>query len=186
VRWAPNQVKPPSVLTQSNLHPSAHQVLICVVWVRYTAITAETITLIDTTLSAHDPSHPTPHTATSTLAEKVESACLSLETLIAEFEIERHMKAANTPDPIRCLLADHLMNIYAVIIGMKRLANPPDSPVDATTLRAARKVVSTLLDFETDPMLPRPDEMFVQYVSLLLLLLLLLLLSPSPLCNPPN
>jgi hypothetical protein len=138
--------------------------MICVIWIRYTVITAETIALIDTTLSAQDASHPDPRT-TSTLSQDVETACLNLETLITEFEIERHMKAANTPDPVRCLFADHLMNICAVIIGMKRLANPPDSPVDATTLRAARKVVSTLLDLGTDPTLPGPDEMFVQYVS---------------------
>jgi hypothetical protein len=138
--------------------------MICVIWIRYTVITAETIALIDTTLSTQDASHRDPRT-TSTLSQDVETACLRLEALITEFEIERHMKAATTPYPIRCLLADHLMNIYAVIIGMKRLANPSDSPVDATTLRAARKVVSTLLDFETDPTLPGPDEMFVQYVS---------------------
>jgi hypothetical protein len=136
--------------------------MICVIWIRYTVITAETIALIDTTLFAQNTPNPDSHTATSMLSQDVETACLRLEALITEFEIERHMKAATTPYPIRCLLADHLMNIYAVIIGMKRLANPSDSPVDATTLRAARKVVSTLLDFETDPTLPGPDEMFVQ------------------------
>ena len=52
--------------------------------------------------------------------------------------------------PVRCLVADHLMNIYAIIIGLKRLANRIDgsNTIDSVTVRAARKVVSTLLDFE--------------------------------------
>ncbi|UPX11036.1 uncharacterized protein EKO05_0001662 [Ascochyta rabiei] len=43
------------------------------------------------------------------------------------------------------------MNIYAFIIGLKRLANRLDKidTVDSLSVRAARKVVSTSLDFET-------------------------------------
>ena len=52
--------------------------------------------------------------------------------------------------PLRCLIADHIMNVNAIIIGLKRLANQIDNTclVDNMTVRAARKVVSTLLDFE--------------------------------------
>lgn len=52
--------------------------------------------------------------------------------------------------PLRCLIADHIMNIHATIIGLKRLANRIDNinMVDNMTVRAARKVVGTLLDFE--------------------------------------
>ncbi|KAJ4352738.1 hypothetical protein N0V95_004010 [Ascochyta clinopodiicola] len=49
---------------------------------------------------------------------------------------------------LRCLVADHVMNIYAFIIGLKRLETRLNS-VDPLSVRAARKVVSTLLDFET-------------------------------------
>jgi hypothetical protein len=52
--------------------------------------------------------------------------------------------------PLRCLIADHIMNMCAVIIGLKRLANRIDGThiVDAMTVRAARKLVRTLLEFE--------------------------------------
>jgi hypothetical protein len=160
--------------------------MITVLWIRYTVMTAETLNFIDSVLDAQDPAgHPA---ADMTISQKVDDFCTGLEALVVEFEMERHMKAPNTPDPIRCLFADHLMNIYAVIIGMKRLTNPPDAaaPVDPTTLRAARKVVSTLLDFETDPALPGPEEVFIQYVTSHTPSPPPSFSSPSPFTNPPT
>lgn len=68
---------------------------------------------------------------------------------MVEWKMEAIMTDTTVKLPIRCTVADHVMNIYAFIVGLKRLANRVDkiNTVDAVTLRAARKVVGTLLDF---------------------------------------
>lgn len=73
-----------------------------------------------------------------------------------EFKMEEQMNAVDITSEMRCLIADHTMNIYAIIIGVKRFVKVPDQrpTIDTITVRAARKVVQIILDFDTDPSLP--------------------------------
>ena len=142
------------------MHPSAYQVTVAVVWVRYTLLTAEMINFIDNNAS---------HDRDEVVAQKVDDFCLQLEALMVEFKLEALMNAKDTTTSFRCLLADHIMNIYAVIIGMKRLVKGTvqGRQVDAVTVRAARKVVSIILEFNTDANLPdETKSVFDQYVSI--------------------
>lgn len=86
----------------------------------------------------------------SNVSQKVDDCCAQLEALVAEWNMEPTLADLTCRLPLRCLVADHVMNIYAIIIGLKRLANRIDGTniIDSMTVRAARKVVSTLLDFE--------------------------------------
>ncbi|KAF1841025.1 uncharacterized protein K460DRAFT_371020 [Cucurbitaria berberidis CBS 394.84] len=144
VRWSPNKVRAPALFHTNNMHPSAPQVIVTVVWVRYTLMTAEMINFIDNNAS---------HNRDEVIAQKVDDFCLQLEELMAEFKLESLMDAKETTTNFRCLLADHIMNVYAIIIGMQRMVKTTvqGRPVNAITVRAARKVVSIILDFNTGP-----------------------------------
>ncbi|XPS74883.1 hypothetical protein M3J09_006996 [Ascochyta lentis] len=139
LRWTPKSVKPPSVMTTRNLHLTATQVMLACVWTSYTARVIETITYIDST--EHQGSG---------VSQRVDECCCRLEALVVEWRMEAILADPASSFPLRCLIADHVMNIYAFIIGLKRLANRLDKidTVDLMTVRAARKVVSTLLEFE--------------------------------------
>lgn len=115
-----------------------------VVWTRYTLMTAEMLNEFDNNLS---------HERDSEIRQHVDDFCIKLENLIAEWKMESIIRDNDIPQTLRYLVADHVMNIYAIIIGAKRLIKPaPDSsPVDAITLRAARKVAQITLDFTIDP-----------------------------------
>ncbi|CAO2650629.1 Nn.00g019210.m01.CDS01 [Neocucurbitaria sp. VM-36] len=147
VRWSPKKVRPPALFHVSNMHPSAHQVTVTVVWVRYTLMTAEMINFIDNN-SSHD--------RNEIVAQRVDEFCLQLEALMVEFNLEPLMHANDTTNSFRCLLADHIMNIYAIIIGIKRLVKRTvqGRHVDAVAVRAARKVVSIILGFNSHTDLP--------------------------------
>lgn len=84
------------------------------------------------------------------VSQKVEECCNNIEASVKEWKMEAVMADPDVKFSLRCLIADHIMNIYAVIVGLKRLANRVDntSTLDAMTVRAARKVVRTLLGFE--------------------------------------
>jgi hypothetical protein len=103
------------------------------------ARTVEMINYIDS-IEHHDAS----------VSQKVEECCIRMEALVTEWKMEAILGDPASPLPLRCLVADHIMNIFAVIIGLKRLANRVANThtVDTMTVRAARKVVSTLLEFE--------------------------------------
>ena len=75
-----------------------------------------------------------------------------MEALVFEWRMEAVLADTTIRLPLRCLVADHVMNIYAVIVGLKRLANRvyKVTAVDEMTVRAARKVVGTLLEFEQE------------------------------------
>lgn len=90
------------------------------------------------------------------VAQKVDKLCLDLEELMAEFKMEEQMRAAETEHEMRCLLADHIMNVYAIVIGIKRYVKVPGQQpaIDTITVRAARKVVKIILEFDTDSKLP--------------------------------
>ncbi|KAF2131498.1 hypothetical protein P153DRAFT_365077 [Dothidotthia symphoricarpi CBS 119687] len=156
--WSPNKVRPPAVFTHRNVHPSASQVMIAVVWVQYTLRTVKIINYLD--------SHGLEHCDTS-VVQKVNDFCTQLEDLMAEWDMEARMKAESSSHALRCLIADHIMNIYAIIIGIKRLARPTDPAiVHPIILRAARKMVATLLYFEGIPALPDTTKFtFAHFIS---------------------
>ncbi|KAI4641726.1 hypothetical protein J4E93_007824 [Alternaria ventricosa] len=142
LRWSPNKVRPPLIFRPDNMHPSALHTTISVVWVRYTLLTVQAIGYID--------EHP-PHDRNSCV-QKADEACSQMEDLISEWRLEEVMNAKDTTDDVRCLLADHIMNIYATIIGIQRLVQQHRTrpgPKDIT-LRAARRVLSIILDFYAD------------------------------------
>ncbi|KAL5351697.1 hypothetical protein ACLOAV_003557 [Pseudogymnoascus australis] len=144
VRWAPNKVRPPAVFRPGNMHPSASQAMLLVVWVRYTVMTAEMLNEVDNNHT---------HERDGGIQQQIDDFCIKLEDLIAEWKMESIIIDNDVPRTLRYLTADHVMNIYAIMIGMKRLIKPVpnSSPVDAITLRAARKVAQITLDFTIGP-----------------------------------
>lgn len=101
------------------------------------------------------------------IQQKVDDFCMKLENMIAEWKMESIIRDNDVPETLRYLIADHVMNIYAVIIGMRRLIKPVpnSSPVDDITLRAARKVAEITLDFTTDPARTETTKpVYYQYV----------------------
>jgi hypothetical protein len=99
VRWVPNKVRPPAIFSSNNMHPSASQVTISVVWVRYTHLTVEMLNFID---------NYSPDSLDGSLTHKVDEFCIQLEQLMIEWKLEALMSAADTPVDYRCLLADHV------------------------------------------------------------------------------
>lgn len=103
------------------------------------------------------------------VSPKVDECCKKMEALVSEWRMEAVLADSTVRLPHRCLVADHIMNIYAVIVGLKRLANRVDNivTVDEMTVRAARKVVNTLLEFDqegglADRSKPDPVDYFCQ------------------------
>lgn len=104
------------------------------------------------------------------VSQKVDECCRHIEALVIDWRMEAILSDPATTLSVRCLVADHVMNMYAFIIGLKRLANRVDNinTVDTMTVRAARKIVSTLLDFDLagvvgDGTKPSPSKyIFVQ------------------------
>ena len=129
--------------------------MLACVWTSYTAKTVELINFIDSTDRQSG-------SGNVSVTAKTDECCRELEALVADWKMEAILTDATIKLPIRCLVADHIMNIYAVIVGLKRLANRVDkiNTVDAITLRAARKVVGTLLDFEQDSGLGRQEKTY--------------------------
>jgi hypothetical protein len=77
------------------------------------------------------------------------------------------MANPKTSPVLSWLYADHIMNIYASIVGIRRLARCSSEPqvVDSVTLRAARQVINIILNF--DWATADPDQnyfIFFQYV----------------------
>ncbi len=89
----------------------------------------------------------------ASVSARVDECCANIEALVIDWKMDSILQDPMTPLTVRCLVADHYMNIHALIIGLKRLANRTDNThhVDAMTVRAARKVVNTLLEFEASP-----------------------------------
>ncbi|KAF2833134.1 hypothetical protein CC86DRAFT_310811 [Ophiobolus disseminans] len=144
VRWVPNKVRPPAVMRSGNMHPSVHQVTMFVVWIRYTLMTAEMLNDID---------NCPPTDRNGVIQEKVDDFCVGLENLMVEWKLDSIMKDMSQGELLRYLIADHVMNMYAIIIGFQRLVRPAStsSPIDAIALRAARKVAQITLDFTVEP-----------------------------------
>jgi hypothetical protein len=121
------------------------QIAISVVWIRYTLLTAEMINEIDSCMNIEQD---------AVIQQKVDSFCIQLEDLLSEWKLESTLTDHNTTDALRFLLADHVMAVYAIIIGIRRLVRPAGNLhfIDATTLRAARKVARYTHDFTIAPL----------------------------------
>jgi len=146
LQYVPNKVRPPLLFRSDNMHPSALNVIMSAVWIRYTLLTVEMISYVD--------SHQTPD-QDETVSQKIDETCLQMEALMDEWKLHEMMNAADTSEEVRCLVADHIMNIYATIIGLQRLvrhhqARPGSKDI---ALRAARRVLNTILDFYNTPSL---------------------------------
>jgi hypothetical protein len=98
LRWSPNKVRPPLLFRPDNMQPSALHVTISVVWVRYTLLTVELISYID--------SRP-PHDQYS-CSQKADEYCAQMEEIIVEWRLEELMNGKGAADDVRCLIADHV------------------------------------------------------------------------------
>jgi hypothetical protein len=103
------------------------------------------------------------------LEQKVNHFCTQLEELIAEWKLEELMRSNSVPVNLRYLIADHVMNIYAIVIGIQRLlrkVGTSSQTVDGMTLRAARKVTRITLEFSVGAEQGEPAYFgCIQYVS---------------------
>jgi hypothetical protein len=142
VRWVPRRVRPPHVLRTENLHPPASSVVISVVWIRYTLLTAEIINEIDDCKNIEQD---------ESIQQKVEEYSTRMQEVIEDWKLESIMREGENND-LKYLVADHVMTMYAIIIGVRRLVRRPRSPksVDTVSLNAARKVAEFVLDFSVD------------------------------------
>lgn len=140
------------------MHPSVSQVMLAVVWLRYTVLTAEILNEID------DPANPPQQ---HNLTRKLDDYCNSLQELMEEWKLESIMQT-DPSEALRYLIADHVMTIYSFIIGVRRLVKrSADSPrVDMVTLGAARKVVRYAIEFTIEDMpTKKAQSVCLQYVS---------------------
>ena len=130
-------------MTSNRMHPTARYVMVVVVWVRYILLTAEAVDLIDKT-------HP--GNRDSNFNQKIDDYCKQLEDVLLDWKLEAEMRSAETPIKHRVLMADHVMNLYAMIVGIRRLMRSPThtNEVDNIALCAARKVVELTLYLTTD------------------------------------
>lgn len=154
LRWTSERdVKlPPLFMGNVNVH--APQVLVYVVSLKYAALTAELFNMLDKKPFAEQDEE---------VHRKVDEYCEQLEELITEWDLEPLTKSSSQP-----IYADHLMNICASIIAVKRLIRSSSSsqPIDAITLRAARKVISTLLRYTAMAIMPNEDGIvFIHFIS---------------------
>ncbi|KNG51276.1 hypothetical protein TW65_01291 [Stemphylium lycopersici] len=145
------KVRPPLIFRANNMHPSAMNVTVSVVWVRYNTLTDNMVTYIENHASEG---------REDDLRKKTDECCKELEHIIAEWKLEQLMRSNETRDDHRCMLADHIMNVYANIIGIQRLAQTAVQRNSVQTvepssysLRAARKVSNIILEFHTHPTL---------------------------------
>lgn len=132
-------------MSPNNMAPSMLQITVVVFWIRYTSMTADMINKIDEHISEDR----------ADIEHQVDVFCHDLEALIADFNVESIITSKKHSQNTRFLVADHIMNVYAIVIGTKRRVRRPGAaqPVDEVTLRSARKVVDITMHFnaETSP-----------------------------------
>ncbi|KAF2681575.1 hypothetical protein K458DRAFT_76235 [Lentithecium fluviatile CBS 122367] len=159
IHYSPNNVKPPALFTPTNMRPKASQVVNSVVLIQSTVMTAEILNIID---------GASPRECEESLQSKVDKYCLETEELIADWNMEQILEAQCTTTTVRHVIADYIMSMYSISIGIKRLTRRPDQerPVDEITLRAARKVVDIVLRYAV-PMLTDEVNRFIsmQFVN---------------------
>ncbi|KAF2746452.1 hypothetical protein M011DRAFT_468543 [Sporormia fimetaria CBS 119925] len=141
IRWRPGRVKPPTLFTARDMNPSATQSIMYVVFLRYTIMTAEILDIIG---------DPTDKPRDTEVLQKVDDCCAQLEEIVREWNLLSLME--NSPKADSWLWADHIMGIYIIIIGIRRLVREPnhEHTADPITLRAARMVVSIILRFNDE------------------------------------
>ncbi|KAJ4986668.1 fungal specific transcription factor [Stagonosporopsis vannaccii] len=181
IRWNSKKVRPPSVVSPWNLHPEPTQAILICIWISYTARTVEQINLIDEA-----------STRGLSVSHDVDVCCRKLEATIVEWKMEAIMNDKTVKFLLRCVVADHIMNIYAVIVGLKRLANRIDKIdiVDAKTIRAARKIVDILLDVDQDGPInrarPAPENYFIHFLNFYPFCAVFTLYEYVMACTDPN
>jgi hypothetical protein len=99
LRYVPNRVRPPLLFRPDNMQPSALQVMMSVMWVRFTLLTVELISYVDSRTS---------HDQDRSVAQKTDETCAQMEALMDEWKLHELMNAKDTSDDVRCLVADHI------------------------------------------------------------------------------
>ena len=99
VRWFSDNVRPPLIFSPDNMHPTAFNVMINIVWIRYTVLTVEIIDYVDNRVQ--DKADPS-------IAQKANECCLRLEELMNEWRLDDLMDDQRTTEDQRCLIADHI------------------------------------------------------------------------------
>ncbi|KAF2740046.1 hypothetical protein EJ04DRAFT_483631 [Polyplosphaeria fusca] len=140
IKYAANHVKTPSLFFPANMHPTAAQVTFTIVWLRYTILTVEVITALEE------------HPSESHQALLVDEYSNKMEELMTDWNLIDLMNSPKQTPTFKWLCADHIMNMYASIIGVKRMAFRANSvgDIDKVTLNAARAVLSISIRF-ADP-----------------------------------
>ncbi|KAF2711811.1 hypothetical protein K504DRAFT_229901 [Pleomassaria siparia CBS 279.74] len=148
-------VKVPQLFMGSNVNINAPQVIVYFITIKYTVLTTEMFNLLDAMPTAE---------WDEAIHKKVDEYCIKLEELVTEWDLGARTETSEQ-QPV---YADHLMNIYSSIIGIKRLtraASDPSQAIDAITLRAARKVISTVLRHTGTAVKPHDGIVFVHFIS---------------------
>jgi hypothetical protein len=154
LRWTSERdVKlPPLFIGNVNVH--APQVIIYVISIKYTVLSAQVFNLLDSKPAEERDEE---------VHRKIDEYCEQLEELITEWDLEPLTKSSEQP-----VYADYLMNMYASIIAAKRLVRSSTSSraIDSITLRAARKVIETLLRYTASALMPKEDGIvFIHFIS---------------------
>lgn len=116
------------------------------VWIRYTLLTAQIINDIDDCEVVDQDEG---------IQQKVDDYCTQMQEIMTDWNLESTMREGTSQDLVY-LLADHVMTMYAIIIGVRRLVRRSRAPksIDTVSLGAARKVTQLVLDFSVDTSIP--------------------------------
>jgi len=144
LKWSSTQqVKLPSLFI-NDVKVNAPQAILYIVSLKYTVMTAEILNFFD--------EHASEENSEET-SRKVTEYCEQIEGLAAEWDLDLRSRSSE-----QAMYADLLLSIYASIIGIKRLTRSANSEtIDATTLRAARRVIDGLLQFTEKAIVPKEN-----------------------------
>lgn len=156
IRWKVGRVKPPTLFSTSHMAPTADQSRCYVVWIRFTVLTAEVMDVVEDREQRTTPE----------VMQKVDRYCSDLEELVADWNLIDLSNPSKAPKNLSMLYADHTINLYASIVGVRRLARPPaDQQVDAVTLRAARMVIQIILGLNKSHAAVEDYVVFFHFIS---------------------
>ncbi|KAF2257930.1 hypothetical protein CC78DRAFT_549523 [Lojkania enalia] len=180
IKWSPDKVKAPSLFSPGHFRPRKNQVIPLVIWIQLTILTVEMVDFLDSV---------TQEERGEGFYDRVDRFCLETEELLKEWDLEILMKSENESIKMRFLYGDHVMNAYAMIVGIRRLTRRPNSerPVDEVTLRAARKVNNLILYFNN--VVPEPGAQkfeFVQFIRFYPFCAVFSLYEHILMCNDPE
>ncbi|KAJ4355099.1 hypothetical protein N0V95_003222 [Ascochyta clinopodiicola] len=85
------------------------------------------------------------------IQQKVDDFCTRMQEIMTDWNLESTMREGMSEE-LKYILADHVMTIYAIIIGVRRLVRRTRSRdfIDKTSLGAARKIAQLVLDFSVE------------------------------------